>query len=73
MTSKGYARFETVAKASQFLNTHITCFTAAFFISCLVKSSASRVASCEYFSRADLEYSDALDMAGIRSGVHDIC
>lgn len=30
MTTKGFARFETVAKADQFLNTHISCFTAAF-------------------------------------------
>ena len=30
MTSKAFARFETAAKANQFLNTHISCFTAAF-------------------------------------------
>ena len=73
MTSMGYGRFETVAKANPFLNTHISCFTAAFLISYLVKSSSSREASCELFSLADLEYSDALDMAGIRSGVNDNC
>ena len=30
MTSKAFARFETAAKANQFLNTHISCFTAPF-------------------------------------------
>ena len=30
MTSKGYVGFETATKTNQFLNTHISCFTAAF-------------------------------------------
>ena len=59
MTSKGYVRFERVAKANQFLNTHISCFTAAFlnFLSC----ESERVQrSAMWIVFPGLEYRDAL-------------
>ena len=59
MTSKGYVRFETAAKANQFLSTHISCFTAAF-LNFLSRVSERVQRSAMWIVFPDLEYRDAL-------------
>ena len=59
MTSKAFARFETAAKANQFLNTHISCFTAPF-VNFLSRESECVQRSAMWIVFPDLELRDAL-------------